>query len=182
MAGQRRAERRRKGRAAGHRRGREGDREPVLRPAGIRYRRTAGHHEGGSAPDERTRHSLGHPGLCRRYRRRGRRGQTKGRGHLHGLPREQHGLCPRRGGGLRRQWHPCAYFRVPAPHAGAELRRAVLRLPGGYQRDRQPQPQGIQRLQGLLGRRRAAAAPARRRHRRPSGADRHLHRREAHGL
>ena len=43
-------------------------------------------------------------------------------------------------------------------------------------------PQGIQRLQGLLGRRRAAAAPARRRHRRPAGADRHLHRREAHGL
>ena len=26
----------------------------------------------GSAPDERTRHSLGHPGLCRRDRRRGR--------------------------------------------------------------------------------------------------------------
>ena len=77
-----------------------------------------------------------------------------------------HGLCPCRGGGLRRQWHPRAYFRVPAPHAGAELRRAVLWLPGGYQRDRQPQPQGVQRLQGLLGRRRAAAAPARRRHRR----------------
>ena len=46
----------------------------------------------------------------------------------------------------------------------------------------QPQPQGVQRLQGLLGRRCAAAAPARRRHRRPSGADRHFHRREAHGL
>ena len=37
----------------------KGDREPVLRPTGIRYRRTAGHHEGGSAPDERTRHSAG---------------------------------------------------------------------------------------------------------------------------
>ena len=42
--------------------------------------------------------------------------------------------------------------------------------------------QGVQRLQGLLGRRRPAAAPARRRHRRPPGADRHLLRREARGL
>lgn len=40
--------------------------------------------------------------------------------------------------GVRRQRHPCAHFRVPAPHAGAELRRAGVRLPGGHQRYRQP--------------------------------------------
>ena len=77
-------------------------------------------------------------------------------------------------GGLRRQRHPCADLRVPAPHAGAELRRAGVRLPGGHQRHRQPQPQGVQRLQGLLGGRRPAAPSPRRRHRRCSGTDRRL--------
>ena len=43
-------------------------------------------------------------------------------------------------------------------------------------------PQGVQWLQGLLVRRRTAAAPARRRHRPGAGAYRHLHRRAPHGL
>ena len=41
-------------------------------------------------------------------------------------------------------------FESLRPHAGAELRRAGVPLPGGHQRHRQPQPQGVQRLQGLL--------------------------------
>ena len=49
------------------------------------------------------------------------------------------------------------YFRLPAPHPGTELRRPGIRLSGRHQRHRQPQPQGVQRLQGLLVRRRAAS-------------------------
>ena len=45
-------------------------REPVLRASGVRHRRSAGHHEGGPAPDERPCHPLGHPGLCQRHLRR----------------------------------------------------------------------------------------------------------------
>ena len=41
----------------------------------------------------------------------------------------------------------------------------------GHQRHRQPQPQGVQRLQGLLVRRRAASPPPRRRHRQAVGGD-----------
>lgn len=58
---------------------------------------------------------------------------------------------PGGGGGLRRQRYPCADLRVPPPHAGAELRRAGVPLPGGHQRHRQPQSEGVQWLQGLLG-------------------------------
>ena len=99
---------------------RQGDREPVLRPAGVRHRRSAGHHEGGPAPDERPRHPLGHPGLCRRSSApRATEAKQPGRGHLHGLPQPLHGVRPGRGRGLRRQRHPRAHLRVPAPHAGA---------------------------------------------------------------
>ena len=126
----------------------------------------------GSAPDERPRDPLGHPGLRRRdLPPRATRLSKSGVAICMDCREPQHGLRPRRGGGLRRQRHPGAHVRVPAPHAGAELRRAVLRLSGGHQRHRQPQSQGIQRLQGLLGGRRAAAAPARRRHRPAAGED-----------
>ena len=52
---------------------------------------------------------------------------------------------------------------LPASHPGAVLRGAGVRLHRRYQRHRQSQPQGVQRLQGLLGGRRPAAPQARRR-------------------
>ena len=51
-----------------------------------------------------------------------------------------------------------------------------------YQCHRQPQSEGVQWLQGLLGGRRPAAPSPRRRHRRCSGTDRRLQWHPAHGL
>ena len=62
---------------------------------------------------------------------------------------------------------------------GMEFAQAAAEV---HQRHRQPQPQGVQRLQSLLGGRRAAAAPARLRYRRPAGGDRHLHWHQDHAL
>ena len=141
-----------------------------------------GHHGRGPAQHEHPCDPLGHPGLCPGHLRRGRGGQAPGRGHLYGLPEPLHGVRPGGGGGLRRQRYPCADLRVPPPHAGAELRRAGVPLPGGHQCHRQPQSEGVQWLQGLLGGRRPAAPSPRRRHRRCSGTDRRLQWHPAHGL
>ena len=95
--------------------------------------------------------------------------------HRARLPSQRRGVF--QGGGLRHggKRHTRPLLRRAAPDARAELRRAALRHGCRPQHHRKPQPQGIQRLQGLLVRRRAAPASQGRSHRKADGSDRHLH-------
>ncbi len=114
----------------------------VLWATGIRYRRSAWHHEGGPAPDEHPRHPLGHSGLPTSSALRARRPKAPGRGPVHGLPQPLYGFARAAAEVCARQRHPCAYLpRSLRPCAGAELRRAGIRLSGGHQYHRQPQSQ-----------------------------------------
>ena len=61
---------------------------------------------------------------------------------------------------------PALVFPDVGAHAAARLRRAGARARGRRDGDREPQPARVQRLQGLLGQRRADRPAARRGHRR----------------
>ena len=110
------------------------------------------------------RTSLGPRPVPARPRRRGRARPRRGRR----LRRAPHGPRARRGhrARARRARHPRPGHAAPLPDAAARLRRH--RPPRRRRRDgdREPQPAGVQRLQGLLGERRADHPAARQGHRR----------------
>ena len=97
-----------------------------------------------------------HPGLCPGDPGGGAGGRCPGGGHLLRLPGPLPGIRPggRRGDGGQR--HPRAAVPGHAAHPGTLLCRAGVRLHRRAQRHRQPQPAGVQRLQGLLAGRRPA--------------------------
>ena len=132
----------------GYARRRGEDRGRLLPRPGIRHRRPARRAGRGHQPHE--------------YLHRGPRGPGRGRlrdqkfpggraQHRHQLrqPHQQRAVRPGVGGHFRRQRHQGAYLAAAHAHALPQLRHPRAALRGGRDGDGQPQPQQVQRLQGV---------------------------------
>ena len=141
-----------------------------------------GHHGRGPAQHEHPCDPLGHQGFAQVICAEGEEGKRRGvaicmdcRNHSMEFARAAAEVCAANGIHVR-------IFESLRPTPELSFAVREYQLPGGHQCHRQPQSEGVQWLQGLLGGRRPAAPSPRRRHRRCSGTDRRLQWHPAHGL
>ena len=148
----------------------QGAHRELLQGFGVRHGRSARHHGRGHQPHEYLHGGHGHPGAGQLPEEVFRRRDDKG-GHRSRLPQQQPSVRRARGRHFRFERLQGLSVRRFAPHPGAQLRHPRAEVPQRRGGDRFPQPQGVQRLQGLLERRRAGDPSPRQEHHRGGGQD-----------